>query len=151
MTTQQQQKLNARDQSFVVEAARAGTAEIKLGQLANARASREEVKRLSRHMVEDHTQANQELMKLASRKGAEVREELDPAHMEAVSRLSTLSGAQFDREYIDLMVKDHEQVIAEFETEARQGEDEELKYWAGQTLPKLQHHLRMARDLVRWH
>ena len=102
-------------------------------------------------MVQDHLQAHYELLRIAASMGAEVREELDPPHKDAVSRLSRLRGAPFDRAYVAQMVEDHRQAIAVFEQEARQGQDETLKQWAGRTLPILQRHLEMAEDMARPH
>ncbi|HYE35534.1 DUF4142 domain-containing protein [Methylocaldum sp.] len=151
MTKQQHQALSQQDRHFVMEAARGGTAEVKLSQLVNERASRDEVKQFGKHMIHDHTQANKELMRLASGKGEKVSEELDEKHEKLMNRLSGLSGDEFDREYIKAMVQDHKKVVAEFEREASQGQDEDLKHWAGKILPKLQQHLQMAQDLAKRH
>jgi putative membrane protein len=149
--TKQQQALSQQDRHFVMEAVRGGTAEVKLSQLVDERASRDEVKQFGKHMIRDHTQANKELKRLASGKGETVSEELDEKHEKLMKRLSGLSGDEFDREYIKAMVQDHKKVVAEFEREASQGQDEDLKHWAGKILPKLQQHLQMAQDLVKQH
>jgi putative membrane protein len=141
--------LTQKDWQFAMAAARAGTAEIRLSQLAADRAGRDEVREFGQHMIHDHSEVNQELRQLAFRKGAEVAEDLDPEHSDAMDRLSGLKGADFDREYLIVMIRDHEKAIAEFEREAIGGGDQELKLWAGQTLPKLQRHLEMARDIAR--
>jgi putative membrane protein len=68
-------------------------------------------------------------------------------HQEMVSKLSALSGAEFDRKYMDEMVKDHEKDVAAFERESTKGSDPDLKAWAAKTLPTLREHLQMARDI----
>jgi putative membrane protein len=147
----QQQTLNSDDQQFALQAAWAGMAEIRLSQLVRDRAGTDEIREFGQHMIHDHTEANEELRQLVTRKGIQVSEELDREHTDAMNRLSGLRGKDFDREYIDVMVRDHRKVIAEFEREAQQGGDEELKRWAGMTLPKLQRHLEMAEDIARRH
>jgi putative membrane protein len=67
-------------------------------------------------------------------------------HQEMVSQLSALSGAEFDRKYMEHMVKDHEKDVAAFERESTKGSDADLKAWAAKTLPTLREHLQMARD-----
>ena len=57
-----------------------------------------------------------------------------------------LKGAEFDKEYAEMMVNDHEDDIKLFEKEAEKGNDGELKAWAASKLPILQHHLQMAKD-----
>lgn len=69
-------------------------------------------------------------------------------HKAKMDKLNGLSGAEFDREYLRHMVMDHEKTVALFERQSKDGKDKELKAWAGKTLPTLQEHLRMARDLA---
>ncbi len=71
-------------------------------------------------------------------------------HMAVMSRLQNMSGAEFDREYISQAgTKDHEQQAKLFQREARSGGDTELKAFAAKTLPIVQGHLSMARDLTK--
>jgi putative membrane protein len=67
-------------------------------------------------------------------------------HHEMVSKMSALSGAEFDRKYMDAMVKDHEKDVAAFERVSTMGSDADLKAWAAKTLPTLREHLQLARD-----
>jgi putative membrane protein len=64
-----------------------------------------------------------------------------------MDKLSKLSGADFDREYMKHMVEDHVKDVALFEKEAKNGKDADLKAWAEKTLPTLKEHLQMARDV----
>jgi putative membrane protein len=68
-TKQTASSVNNSDQRFVNEAAEAGMAEVAHGQIAVQRASNQEVKSFAQQMVDDHSQANQELMQLATTKG----------------------------------------------------------------------------------
>jgi putative membrane protein len=68
-------------------------------------------------------------------------------HQEMMGKMSALSGAEFDRKYMDQMVKDHEKTVSLFERESTKGSDAEVKAWAAKTLPALREHLRMARDI----
>jgi putative membrane protein len=52
----------------------------------------------------------------------------------------------FDRAYINAMVKDHIEDVAEFRKESQTGQDVDIKAFAAKTLPTLQHHLEMAQD-----
>jgi putative membrane protein len=62
-------------------------------------------------------------------------------------RLNKLSGAAFDKAYVEQMVKDHEMDVKEFERESQSGSDSAIKNFAAQTLPTLQEHLRMIKDI----
>ena len=58
-----------------------------------------------------------------------------------------MQGAAFDREYARMMVKDHEEDVALFRKEAQSGKDADLKAYAQKTLPTLEEHLQMAKQL----
>ena len=61
--------------------------------------------------------------------------------------LSKLSGAAFDRAYARVMVKDHEEDVADFRKEADGGHNPAVKDFATQTLPTLQDHLKEAKEM----
>jgi len=136
------------DRQFMMKAAQGGIAEVKLGQLASKKAAMPEVKQFGQHMVQDHTQANQELKELAASKGVKLPKDVGPEHKKAASGLMRLSGAAFDRKYMGTMVEDHVKTVALFQKEAQNGKDAETKAWAAQKLPALQEHLRMAQGLA---
>ncbi len=136
------------DQGFVTEAATGGMLEVKLGQLAVEKGSSDEVKQFGQKMVDDHSKANDELTQLAGTKGIALPNELGARHQAMVDRLSGLSGAEFDREYMKMMVDDHKKDVSAFEKEAKGGKDPEVKAWAAQTLPTLKEHQKMAKDVA---
>jgi putative membrane protein len=117
-----------------------------MGKLAQQKGGSEQVKQFGSRMVDDHTQANNELMKVATGKGLTLPTDLDAKHKSKVEKLQKLSGAQFDRAYMDDMVADHKQDVADFEKESKSGRDSDLKGFAAKTLPTLQDHLKMAQD-----
>jgi putative membrane protein len=134
------------DRQFVMEAARGGMAEVKLGELATKKAASDDVKQFGQHMVQDHSKANAELKQLADKKGWTLPADVGPKHKAVMDRLSGLSGSAFDRAYMTEMVRDHEKTVALFERETKNGKDEDLRSWAEKTLPTLRHHLTMARE-----
>jgi putative membrane protein len=136
------------DQAFVKKAAAGGLAEVQLGKLAVERAASPDVKQFGQRLVEEHDKANRELMAVVEPKGIAVPTALDRQHRQAAERLAKLQGPAFDRAYIQAMVKDHEADVRLFRTEAQQGKDPELKRWAATTLPTLEEHLSMARNLA---
>jgi len=143
----QQGSLNAADRSFVGLAAMGGVAEVEAGRLAQQKASNDAVKQFGNRMVEDHGNANAELKQLASAKGVTLPNAPDATHQAEMKRLEKLSGAQFDREFAQMMVRDHEKVVAAFDKQSKSGSDPELKAFATKTLPTLRTHLQMARQM----
>ncbi len=138
----------AADSGFMVKAGGDGMAEVELGRLAAERASSSDVKAFAQMMVDDHSKANGELTSLAGQKSVTLPTEPLPPAKAAKDHLSTLSGAAFDKAYMDHMVKDHEKAVALFTKEASAGKDPDTKSWAEKTLPTLQQHLAKAREVA---
>jgi putative membrane protein len=137
------------DGNFAIKAAQAGMAEVKLGKLAQDNASSQAVKDFGAQMVKDHTDAGNELKGIASGKGLNLPGGPNGNQEVTYNRLSKLSGTQFDRGFANAMVQDHEAAVTDFRREASSGKDADLKSFASKTLPTLQHHLEMAKDLQK--
>jgi putative membrane protein len=86
-------------------------------------------------MVTDHGKAGDELKKIAEQKSVQL-----PAKQPKTSWSS-------DKAYIDMMVKDHEKDLAEFQQEATSGSDPDLKKFAGDTAKMVQEHLDLAKKI----
>jgi putative membrane protein len=129
------------DSSFVNEAAVGGMAEVELGKLAASKATSADVKKFGQMMVTDHTAANNELKTLAAKKNWTLPTDLDSSHKSTMDELKGLSGAEFDKEYVEEMVDDHEKDVSAFEDKAKNATDPDLKAFAEKTLPVLRKHL----------
>lgn len=134
-------------QGFATRAAQGGMAEVELGRLASQKAQNAEVKKFAQMMVQDHTNANTELKSLASKKNITLPTALDAEHKAVMDKLQGLSGAEFDKAYMDAMVEDHEKTVDLFQAQADDGADADLKAFAAKTLPKLKQHLEMAESI----
>ena len=134
-------------EGFMTEAAKGGMAEVELSRVATTKAQNAEVKKFAQTMIQDHTNANTELKVLAGKKTFTLPTELDAAHKATKDELSALSGAAFDKEYVDAMVADHEKSVALFKAQADGGTDADAKAFAAKTLPKLQMHLDMIKKI----
>jgi putative membrane protein len=137
------------DKEFVMKASAAGLAEVNLSNLALIKATSPEVKQFARRIVADHTKANRDLLGFANTKRWSVARTMDETHQTMQQKLTRLAGAEFDRTYMEAMVKDHEEAVQLFETESKDGQDAALKTWAGKTLPTLKMHLEKARDVAK--
>lgn len=139
--------LSSSDEKFIKEAAQGGMAEVELGRLAATKASNPEVKQFGQRMVDDHSKANTELMDIAKRKNVTVPTALAGKHKSEHDRLAKLTGAEFDRAYVRLMLDDHRKDVAEFKKEASSAKDSDLRSFASQSLPVLQQHLTAIEQL----
>lgn len=148
-TDQKMMALSSMDKKFMMMAAQGGMAEVAMGRMAAERASSEDVKRYAAQMVEDHTKAGEELMQLATAKGVTLPTEPDAKHKALMAKMQMLSGEKFDMEYVkNAGIKDHEKMQKLFQDEMSKGKDAEAKAFAAKTLPTVQMHLQMARDMM---
>jgi len=134
------------DKAFVEKAAVGGLAEVAMGKMAQEKGSSDQVKQFGSRMVEDHSKANDELKQVASSKGITLPTDLDAKHKSKMEKMQKLSGAQFDRAYMDDMVSDHKQDVSDFRKQANSGKDSDVKAFAAKTLPTLEDHLKMAES-----
>src|SRR5581483_9505444 len=80
------------DSTFAMKAAQGGMAEVKMGQLAEQKASSPEVKQFAQRMVTDHTKANSELKQAAAQDNITLPTSLDSKDQATYDKLSKLSG-----------------------------------------------------------
>jgi putative membrane protein len=136
------------DRMFMNKVAQGGMAEVKLGQLATEKGASRPVKDFGQRMVTDHSQANDKLKSIASSKSVTLPDSLNAKDKALYDRLSGMSGDAFDKAYIDAMIKDHNEDIALFRKESKAGKDTDVQSFASMTLPTLQDHLRMAKEVA---
>jgi putative membrane protein len=141
-------KLPHADAGFLEQAAQNGHAEIEGSKLALIRATRPEVKAFAEAMVAEHTQSGEELKALAASKGVTVPDSSSIAQKAKLKLLSARHGTSFDKHYADTLgVQAHQDTIKLFQKAADEAKDPDVKAFAIKTLPVLQHHLAMSRDL----
>ena len=93
----------------------------------------------------------EQLQETAKGEKIQLPSEMTAEDKAAYDRLDKLSRAEFDRAYMQMMVKDHEEDVAEFKREASAGKNKALKDFAEQTLPTLEDHLKEAREVATSH
>jgi putative membrane protein len=142
-------QLSAADRKFVSEAATGSLLEVELGKLAVQRATAEGVRQFGQRMVEDHSQAAEQLKQIAQAKAMTLPDSLDAKQRKEIERLQKLSGPHFDQAYMKLMLEDHQQDIRVFRKQAQQGSDSDIKSFASATLPKLHDHLALAQGAAK--
>jgi putative membrane protein len=134
--------------TFVEKAAQGGMTEVQASKLALQKSKNEDVKSFANHMVTDHSQANNELKTLASKKSLSVPTDLDAHHKAAIAKLSSKTGAEFDRAYAEQMSKDHDKTVALFKSASTaSGVDPDLQAFAQKTVPTLEKHDQLAMQL----
>ena len=127
-------KLSSADKTFMMNAAKGGMMEVEMGKVAAQNAQSADVKKFGNRMVTDHSKANNELMALAKEEGVSLPGAKAPGKWKS------------DKDYMDMMVKDHEKDLAEFQKEAQNGTDPDVKAFAAKGAKMVSSHLKMAQE-----
>jgi putative membrane protein len=137
------------DEEFVQKASAAGLAEVNAANMALRLAQSDDVRRFAQRILQDHTKANMELNALADRMRLRPAATMDEKHQKMAEKMARMSGADFDHAYMAGQVKAHEAAVSLFESFSKGGGKEDaLRDWAGKTLPALQDHLKVAREIA---
>ena len=144
-TTTSSNKLGWMDRRFVTKAADGGQAELAMAQLAAQKASNAEVKSYAQKLVDDHSKVNDELKSIASQKNVKLDDDDD--HDRAYKRLNKKSGQEFDQEFVEHMIDEHEKDIKMFEKAAKDAKDADIRSFASKHVDHLREHLRQAESL----
>ena len=135
--------------SFVQTVAISDMFEVESSKLAASRSRDSRIRKFADHMVKEHQKTTDELKQVLMRAklNLPLPSSPDPEHQAMLGQLQGTSGAQFDETYAKMAVKGHEDAVALFERYSRDGDNAELKKWAGKALPNLKQHLSEARQL----
>ncbi|HET6408513.1 MAG TPA: DUF4142 domain-containing protein [Chthoniobacteraceae bacterium] len=139
--------LAGKDERFLKNAAQGGMSEVQLGELAKGKATNKGVKDFAAMLAADHSKANEELKSLAGQKGVELPSDIEVGQKMSREKLDQLSGAEFDKEFVEQMIKDHKKTIDLFEDASKEVKDADVKSFADKTLPTLRGHLQQVEAL----
>jgi putative membrane protein len=143
---------NFAEKAFVSKALEGGEAEVQLGQLAAQKSESDDVKQFAQKMVSDHSQmANQWFKPVAKQLGVSEPNGPSKKDKKEIAKLQAMSGADFDREYITMMVKDHQQDLKEFKSEADSAQDPNVKQIAEQGSKVISQHLQLIEQIAKAH
>jgi putative membrane protein len=130
------------DATFVTEAVSLSMLIVQASQIVETRQIHAEDKALARQEVEAHTQVINQLQDIAEARSLPFPEAMLPKHQEMFRAVQALGGRDFEEGWHDLMKAAHESAITLYERAAAGVQDEQLKAFASQALPKLREHLK---------
>ncbi|QCR25154.1 DUF4142 domain-containing protein [Pontibacter sp. SGAir0037] len=139
------QKTNQSD--FMTKAASSNMLEVEAGKLAQQKAQNAQVKQYAQMMVSDHTKASEEMRSAATSKNIMLPDSMSSEHQDKLQSLRDKTGAEFDRDYMDMMVSSHDETISLFEDAAENLEDPDVKSMASAKLPTLRQHREQAQQI----
>jgi putative membrane protein len=165
--------ISTSDRNFVSDQLSDGMAEVELARLAKDHAANAEVKQFAQTMIDDHTKAGDQLKQIASQYSIAPESKIDDKHQDLVDKLSKLNGADFDKQYMDAMVDDHQNAVSDLRSRVDENRslsdritgknpenpaavtpeksnnnvDAAINEWAANTLPTIETHLDRAKQI----
>jgi len=141
-------KIARGDRKFIEDAANSGMFEVQVAQLAASKATDPNVKSFAGMLVDQHTAANNELVKIANAKGVELPAAPKHSLRRDIDKLGKKNGDEFDRDFVrEVGIKAHEKDIKKFQKAGKDVKDADLKAFIDKTLPVLREHLAAAEKL----
>jgi putative membrane protein len=135
------------DKEFIRDVTAAGVMEVRLGEMAQQKATDPAVKRFAEQMVTDFTRLQDQWTGMASRNGMSFQPGMGPLHKEKVDRLQKASRADFDRVYMNIVIQNHQALLPYYQNEGRSAHSPQVRNLAEKELPTLQQHLAEAKRI----
>ena len=142
-------KMDNADISAMKQLAQANLSEIAGGKTAVQKAQSPDVKSFAQKMVDDHTKMLADLRTLAKKKDVALPQDADVKDMAQMKLMERKSGAEFDKDYMEHMVKDHEKDVQDTQNIAAKAKDPEFKAAVQQAHAKIQEHLQLAQRISK--
>jgi putative membrane protein len=122
--------------------------EVELGKLAEQKAADPAVKDFGKRMIEDHSQAQQAVNRLAKREHVMLAAKPGAGSAALYKKLDALSGTEFDKVYIETMLEGHKGAIVMLVHEIEHDPNVSIKNFAKVALPMVQDHIRIAENVA---
>jgi len=132
----------------------ANNGEVAVAQLAEKKATNAKVKAFARELVTDHLAMASETKSLASKLNATADTMSNNAHDlvnhgrdEIKDLTDKAAGADWDKDFIDKMIDDHQNVLDKLQDAAKNTTNADLRAGLEKATGKVQMHLTKARDI----
>jgi putative membrane protein len=139
--------LSQSEQDFLTEAAQADLAEMDMAQIALQNSATGDVRDFANMIKSDHTIALEDLTELMKGKNVSQPKSIPARTQQDIGRMKTLTGGEFDREFVNMIVSEHQKAIEMFRDQQSTAQNEDVKKYVEDTLPILEMHLEKAQRL----
>jgi len=133
--------------------AMANQSEIDMAQLAEQKSNNQQVKDFARTLQQDHSKAQDVVQQFAQKENVSVAapsaDQKSSKEAAMKQKMESLSGAEFDKEFIKHQVMDHQREVAQLQRISQSSSDPNSKQLADQLLPDMQKHLQTAQQLAQ--
>lgn len=142
-------QVNAIDIAFLKEASQAGLAFIQLSQLALEKSSNPQVQQFAQSEIDEQQQNAADFRRIAPTLDVRLGPNIPERYRAAYSRLSQLSGAEFDNAFLDEGgINSHLEAASVFQREAAFGQNPDLLAVANRGLSIINQHFTIASQLT---
>lgn len=139
--------LDEKSSSFLVDITNSGMAEVEISSMAQDHATYTPVKNYAAMLHKDHSSVNDQVKMLATQKNVTLPLTISDDKQKDITDMRKNAGVRFDKEFIKMMIKNHESSIDKFEGISSTTGDADIKSFADRTLPTLRAHLDSAKAL----
>jgi putative membrane protein len=156
--TEKKQKLTKDELQTMAHYQAVNKMEIELGKVAQKNAGSQAVKEYGAMMVKEHGNHDKQLTTVAKQTKQKIPAYKPPTEAEKqemamakkhAAEIKKLSGADFDREYLRMMVEDHDRELAKIDANIAATQNTELADLLKETKPIFQKHADQARELQK--
>jgi len=127
---------------------RADLKEIAIGQMAQGKASTDEVREYANQLVKDRTSADQQVIAMAQKKNARLRDQasrLAPEH----AKLNAMNGPSFDKYFLRKTAADNDKLVRSLRKEREDASDDDIEALIDKILPILEQDRQLAQVLIK--
>lgn len=142
------QKIDNAEAAAMKQLAQANVNEIEAGKAAASKAQSPDVKRFAQKMVDDHTQMLSDLKSLAQKKSVSLPDSVSLKDKAQMALMERSSGADFDKKYMEEMVKDHQKDLKEVQDLSAKAKDADFKAAVQKASGKINEHLQLAQRIA---
>ncbi len=132
------------DKQFLMTASQGDYTEMTFSKLALQKATNPRVKEYAQKMITDHTKLDEQMKPFADQMGVAPVTSLDSMHQQKYDQLSSLSGADFDKQYMSDMDTDHHTTLDAFKAEEGSTQNAQLKATVAGGEKVVAQHTKMA-------
>ena len=130
-----------------MEAAQADLAEIDMAQIALQNSGNGDVKDFANMIKSDHTSSLEDVMELMKDRNLQQPKSIPAELQRDITRMKSLTGGEFDREFINMAVSEHQKAVEMFRDQQSTAQNQDVKKYVEDTLPRLEMHLEKAQRL----
>lgn len=132
---------------FIRKAAESGIAEVEASSIARQTSKNPKVVQFATMIADQHSRINDELKSLQSRNLISSDDTISMEKQQEIAAIAKKSGVEFDRDYVSMMVKDHEEAVTLFNSGATIRTASVNKF-ANKFLPEIKAHLDSAKQIL---